>query len=498
MRILPKGNYVNGSFIKPSQVDGYIERVSPADLSDSIGRFAVSVASAQAAVEAALAAFPDWRDAPPDERAAALRRYSENLDTHRDRLANAIVRETGKPHWEAQREVDLMRKKVDITLEDGLADVAAFGSGGTSGVCRYRPMGVVAVLAPFNYPGHLPNGHFVPALATGCTVVMKPSQLTPATGQIMADIIDRSKLPRGVFNLVQGEGSTVGHALATDDRVRVVALTGSTSVGRKIQAETAHQDKILALEMGGKNATIVLDDADLDRAAYEIAMSAFITTGQRCTCTSRVIAQDTIVDELTEKLKERTEAIRVGFPFDDDVFCGPLVSENARAGFLEAIEGGRAEGAEVVVEGGPLELEGHAGCYVRPSIHRVKKADPASRYQLDEHFGPDLCIVPVSDDDEAIAVNAMSRFGLALSVFTADRTRYDYIRVRSREGCINLNSGTVGASSRLPFGGTKDSGNYRASALHAVRYCTYPVSSIEDERTGNEGLTDLPGFPSAS
>jgi len=255
-RILPKGNYINGSFLKPTRIDGYLERVNPANLADKGARFPVSLASVDHAVQCARQAFKVWRDTPVLERSAALRRFRENLDAHRDRLADTITRESGKPRWESLAEVNLMMAKVDITLEAGVSDVADFGPGGTAGLCRYRPLGVAAVLGPFNFPGHLPAGRFVPALATGNTVVVKPSGLTPGVGQVLSDLIDRSRFPRGVFNLVQG-GEDVGRALAAHPQVDAVFLTGKWETGFSIQKETLGQTrKLLALQMGAKNAAI--------------------------------------------------------------------------------------------------------------------------------------------------------------------------------------------------------------------------------------------------
>ena len=284
-RILPKGNYINGSFLKPSKIDNYIERVNPANLADRGAKFPVSLASVDHAVSVARTAFKTYRDSPLLDRTAALRRFRENLDAHRDRLADAITRESGKPRWESLAEINLMMAKVDITLEAGLADVSEFGAGGNAGVCRYRPMGVVVVLGPFNFPGHQPFGHIIPALATGNTVIFKPSPLTPGVGQVLADLIDRSKFQRGAFSLIQGDAD-VGRALAIHPQVDVVCLTGRWETGLSIQHDTVGQArKLLALETGAKNTALVLDDAALDRTAYEIAFSAYVTAGQRCTST---------------------------------------------------------------------------------------------------------------------------------------------------------------------------------------------------------------------
>ena len=491
-RILPKGNYINGSFLKPTKVDGYVERPNPGNLADRGARFPVSLGSVDHAVSCAAQAFKKWRDTPMLERGAALRRFRENLDAHRDRLADAITRESGKPRWESLAEVNLMMAKVDITLEAGMQDVADFGPGGSAGVCRYRPLGVMAVLAPVNFPGHHSSGHFLPALAAGCTIVMKPSPMTPGVGQVIADLVDRSKFPRGVFNMVQGDAD-MGRALAAHPGVDVVALTGKWETGLEVQKATLGSPrKLLALQMGAKNSAIVLDDAALDRTAYEIAFSAFVTAGQRCTCTSRVLVTHDVAAKLVPKLAAYARGIVVGDPFDENVFMGPLVSDVAVKRLIQLIDSATAAGAEPIVAGGKASV-GKDGWYVRPSIHRMKVIGQ-SAYEVEEIFGPDLAVYEIEDVDHAIEVSAKSDWGMALSVFTGSRELYDKVRRESREGIVNWNRGTVGASSRLPIGGTGKSGNYRATALHAVRYATVPVSSMEDEAPTMEGLNTPPGF----
>lgn len=491
-KILPKGNYINGSFLKPTKIDNYIERPNPGNLADRGGRFPVSIGSVDHAVSCAQQAYKKWRDTPFLERAAALRRFRENLDAHRDRLADAITRESGKPRWESLAEVNLMMAKVDITLEAGVADVADFGPGGNAGICRYRPMGVVAVLGPFNFPGHLSCGHFLPALATGNTIVFKPSHLTPSVGQVMSDLFDRSKFPRGVFNMVQG-GEDAGKALASHPAVDVVCLTGSWETGLAIQKETVGQPrKLLVLQMGAKNASIVLDDANLDRTAYEIAFSAFVTAGQRCTSTARVFVTHEIAPKLVPKLAAYAKGIVVGDPFDENTFMGPLATDLAVKRLIKAVDEITAAGAEPIAAGGPAQV-GKDGWYLRPSIHRLKVLGQTF-YETEELFAPDLAIYEVEDADHAIEWNNKSEYGLALAVFTAKRELYDHVRHGSREGIVNWNRGTVGASSRLPFGGSGRSGNHRPTALHAVRYATFPVSSMEDDAPTMEGMNVPPGF----
>ncbi len=492
-KILPKGNYINGSFLKPTKVDGYLERPNPANLADRGGRFPVSLASVDHAVSCAKQAFRLWRDTPILERAAALRRFRENLDAHRDRLADAITRESGKPRWESLAEINLMMAKVDITLEAGLSDVADFGPGGNAGICRYRPIGVVAVLGPYNFPGHLSFGHFIPALATGNTVVLKPSPLTPGVGQVLADLVDRSKFPRGVFNMVQGDAD-VGQALATNAQTDVVCLTGTWETGLAIQKATLGQPrKLLALQMGAKNSAVVLDDAALDRTAYEIAFSAWVTAGQRCTSTSRVFVVHDVAQKLLEKLAAYARGIVVGEPFDDNTFMGPLGSEAAVKRYIRLVDAATKAGAEPIVPGGPAKVAGKEGWYVRPSLHRLAVLGQGP-YETEELFGPDLAVYEIEDVDHAIEATSKNDYGLALAVFTSKRELYEQVRRESKEGIVNWNRGTVGASSRLPFGGTGKSGNWRPTALHAVRYSTHPVASMEDDAPTMDGVNVPPGF----
>ena len=494
-RVLPKGNYINGSFLKPAKVDHYLERINPGNFADKGARFPVSLGAVEQAVASAKAAAPIWRDTSALDRAAALRRFRENLDAHRDRLADQITRESGKPRWESLAEINLMMAKVDVTLEAGLSDVADFGSGGNAGICRYKPLGVCVVLGPFNFPGHLPCGHFLPALATGNAVVFKPSALTPGVGQILADLVDRSRFPRGVFNMIQGDAD-VGRALAIHSDVQGVFVTGRWETGLSIQHDTVGQvRKLLALETGAKNAAIVLDGEAMERTAYEIAFSAFVTAGQRCTSTSRVFVVKEFAPKLVERLAAWARGVRIGDPFDDATFMGPLGSEGAVKRLIRGVDAATAAGAEPVVPGGAGHV-GKDGFYVRPSIHKMKALGD-TLYETEELFAPDLAIYEVDDVESAIEHNNRSQYGLALSVFTAKRDLFEKVRRESREGIVNWNRGTVGASSRLPLGGTGRSGNFRPTGLHAVRYATFPVSSMEDEHPTMDGVNIPPGFAPA-
>jgi succinylglutamic semialdehyde dehydrogenase len=478
-----RGDLIGGEFTLPERVDGQFLKQSPADLSDTILRVEFSYDHIDQAVKAARKAFADWSMLQPSDRVAAVMRVKEELSKRADEMAEVISRETGKPLWESKTEVNAMLNKFDITKEHSLKHVADVRLENAlpkvDGYVRYRARGVMVVLGPFNFPGHLPNGHFVPALMTGNTVVFKPSEFTPATGQILAEIFSAAGLPTGVFNLVHGGGET-GSRLADHHGVDGVLFTGSYDVGLKIKEKTlTHFWKILALEMGGKNATMVWEDADLNKAIFETLQGSFLTAGQRCSCTARIILHRKIAQEFTERFYEAAKKIRIGHWSRDDVFMGPLISEKAVEKYLRFQEIAQREGAEKVMRGKVFEAE-HRGHYVTPSIYKVAKYDPSSVYQKSEIFGPNVCLYEVDDLDEAIAINDGPQFGLVASVFTKDRKNYERVLQRARVGLVNWNRTTNGASSKLPFGGLGKSGNDRPAADFAVYYCTVPVASLED------------------
>ncbi|MFQ5515444.1 MAG: aldehyde dehydrogenase family protein [Myxococcota bacterium] len=490
-----RGDLIDGRFVRPAGATGELRLEDPGDLGALDGAFPFSVEALESAVEAARHAHPAWRDAHPEERAAYLRRFATCIELERDRLAQLIAREVGKPLWEAATEVDAMVAKVEITLGPGLELIRerSFESGpGQRARWRAHARGVLAVLGPFNFPGHLLHGHVVPALATGNTVVVKPSEHAPATGQLYAELAQRAGFPPGVLNLVQGDGQ-VGARLASHPDVQGVLFTGSYAVGRRILEATLDQPfKIVALEMGGKNAVLVCADADPGQAAHAIAYGAAITTGQRCSATSRVIVERPRADELIERLVRVFGGIHIGYGLDEDVFMGPLISAAARERHARVLELAREEGAEILLEGGPVEGP-RRGHYVRPSLHRVDRVSRTSPYQAEEHFVPDVHVVVVEDFDEAVAALGCSDYGLAGSVFTSSRERFEHVLRESRLGLLNWNTSTVGASSNLPFGGVGRSGNDRPAGVMSTLYCTYPIASLE--RLDPEPLPTPPGFP---
>ncbi|MDC0980108.1 aldehyde dehydrogenase family protein [Bdellovibrionales bacterium] len=510
--ISSKGNFIEGSFRPVKEESGRLRVVSPGDLSEVVFEGPFSISSVNDACLAARRAASSWQRLSNEERGERLRRIGELLLSRERDLAEAISREVGKPLWESLEEVKAMIAKVAVTLDQSMALVEESRvpeiQPGLEGVTRYRARGVMAVLGPFNFPGHLPNGHIIPALATGNTVVFKPSEKTPLTGQIFAEIIEAAELPPGVFNMIQGDAE-IGKRLVAEDLIDGVLFTGSYNVGLKIKQEVINQHwKILALEMGGKNSSIVWKDANLDQAINENLVSSFITSGQRCSCTSRIFVHEEIYDQYLEGFYEASKQIEIGH-WRDPVFMGPLISENIVKNYIRYQEIASREGARCVMRGKSLELS-PSGHYVTPSIYEVDEYNPKSVYQRTELFSPNVAVYKIrdkiqdkiSDQDNSNLYKEINHpgFGLALSVFTEDRELFEEAYREVKVGIANWNRGTVGASSRLPFWGIGKSGNDRPSAHFAVRYCTVPVASLEGSSDRSlepkmPGLTLFKGGP---
>ena len=464
--------------------------LSPADASDEVGRFAVADGAAvDRAVARAREAFPAWRDAGLDARAAVLRRFAALAAERAPQLAELIAREVGKALWDARGEAALLAPKVDVTLAEGL-ELVATHEAAPGARATYHPRGVLSVLGPFNFPAHLPNGHIVPALATGNTVVFKPSEHAPAVGAWMAALWKEAGLPSGVLEVVQG-GGTTGHELAVHDDIDAVLFTGSYAVGRALREATLGQPgKLLALELGGRNAIAVQGDADLELAVAETALSIAVTTGQRCSCASRVFVHPSLIDPFCERLAAVLSGVRIGAPLEEGVFMGPLVS---RAAFEKVVHM-RALSAEA---GGERILEvdpGRPVPFVGPGLVRFAACEQTHASQREEIFGPEACIYPVHDLDEAIAAINDSDYGLVASIFTRDRARFEAAVGRVETGLLNWNKGTTGASGKLPFGGEKKSGNARPAGVTSTVYCTRPQAHLESE-AAFDPATLPPGMP---
>jgi succinylglutamic semialdehyde dehydrogenase len=488
------GDLINGKFVVPSSPDGEIKDSSPADLSDQLGVFPYSHSHVDEAVRAARDAYLPWARKTLDERKAYLMRLKEIFDSQKELLAEAISRDTGKPKWETLTEAQALSSKIDITVNFSLDLVkeehVSNALPQVEGVIRHKPRGVMAVVGPFNFPAHLPNGHIVPALLMGNTVVFKPSEQTPLVGQVYAQCFEKAGFPQGVFNMIQGDGES-GRKLVIHEGVDGILFTGSYEVGLKIKQETLnHYWKILALEMGGKNATVVWKDADIDKAIYETLVGAYMTTGQRCACTSRVVLHTEIAEKFTERFYQAAKRLTIGH-WSENPFMGPLINASAVEKYIRFQEIANRENCESLMRGKTLDLK-YKGFYVTPSIHLVKKFDGNSVYQKSEIFGPNVGIITTSDFDEALSMVNSSGYGLVMALFSKDSALYQKALLEARVGLLNFNRTTNGASSRLPFGGMGKSGNDRPSAHYAIQYCSIPVASLEDP-TGFDVTKMLPG-----
>jgi succinylglutamic semialdehyde dehydrogenase len=439
-------------------------------------------AAIPALVERARAALRDWSTRPVEERAAILQHYAATLKDRTEDIARDIARETGKPLWETRTEIASMIGKVAVSIA-AQAERAGSRRADTAfgrAVLRHKPHGVMAVLGPYNFPGHLPNGHIVPALLAGNSVIFKPSEETPLTGQHMARALHDAGVPEHVFQLVQG-GRDQGAALIGAD-IDGLLFTGSATTGahfRRVMIDRPHL--ILALELGGNNPLIAWGDPETMAAA--IVQSAFITTGQRCSCARRLIIPDGIEGNATiEAVHTLAVRLRIG-SWDDpeEPYMGPLISARAAQASLDAVAALRAKGAKALL---PFERLDRSDAFVTPGIYDVTGIDVPDA----EIFAPVLQVIRVRDFDAAIEAANRTSFGLSAGLLSDDAALWDRFLAGSRAGVVNWNRPTTGAAANMPFGGLGASGNHRPSAYYAADYCAYPVASFEAD-----SIADLTG-----
>ncbi len=469
------GDFIGGRFLPPEGQP--LRSTCPAD-----GRVVLETAWDPAriahACEAAHDALAAWRATPFDARVEALGRFREALRERGEGLAEAVTAETGKLRAEARAEVaglvgrfDAVAARIREDMRDGPLP------GHPHEIVRHHPLGVVGVIGPFNFPLHLCHAHVVPALMLGNTVVVKPSEVAPLAAQRYAEAALAAGLPPGVLNVVAGLGPA-GAALVSNPRLRGLAFTGSWATGRRILEATLDRPEVLvALEMGGKNTAVVLDDADLRQAAHELVVGGYLTTGQRCTCTDRVLVSEPLRGRLIDALARVVSELTMGHPDDPASFAGPLATLAQKERFLAAVATGEAGGAERVARGRAPD----GAAFVAPTLHVLPPGlHHIAGYTDTEIFGPDLHVESVRDDDEAIAILNGSEAGLANAVFTADRARFERFYRETTSGLVNWNRSTNQASPRLPFGGTGKSGNYRPAGAWAPRNLAVPVAIQEN------------------
>ncbi|MEE4233629.1 succinylglutamate-semialdehyde dehydrogenase [Pseudomonas viridiflava] len=429
------------------------------------------------AVQAARQAFPGWARRSLQERIDVLEAFAARLKHHADDLARCIGEETGKPLWESATEVTTMVNKVAISVQSYRERTGEKSGplGDATAVLRHKPHGVVAVFGPYNFPGHLPNGHIVPALLAGNTVLFKPSELTPKVAELTVKCWIEAGLPAGVLNLLQGDRET-GIALAANLGIDGLFFTGSSRTGNALHQQFAGRpDKILALEMGGNNPLVVDEVQDVDAAVYTVIQSAFISAGQRCTCARRLLVpQGEWGDAFLARLVAVSETIEVGsFDQQPAPFMGSVISLDAALGLLDAQRILLAKGAVSLLE---MRQPLAQSALLTPGIIDVTAVSVRSDEEL---FGPLLQVVRYADFDAAIAEANDTHYGLAAGLLSDSEARYQQFWLESRAGIVNWNKQLTGAASSAPFGGVGASGNHRASAYYAADYCAYPVASLE-------------------
>ena len=438
-----------------------------------------TAAQVNAAVAAARDAFSQWAACSLDGRIAVLERFAACLKARADEVARTIGEETGKPLWEAATEVNSMVGKVAISIQSYRERTGEKSGplGDATAVLRHKPHGVVAVFGPYNFPGHLPNGHIVPALLAGNCVLFKPSELTPKVAELTVQCWIEAGLPAGVLSLLQG-GRETGIALAGHPGIDGLFFTGSSRTGNLLHAQFAGRpEKILALEMGGNNPLIVDQVADVDAAVYTIIQSAFISAGQRCTCARRLLVpQGAWGDALLARLVQVAGQLRVG-RFDEQPapFMGSVISLQAAAQLMQAQQQLLAKGATALL----AMTQPQAGAaLLTPGILDVTAVHERAD---EEFFGPLLQVIRYASFESAIAEANATVYGLAAGLLSDSRARFEQFWLHSRAGIVNWNKQLTGAASTAPFGGIGASGNHRASAYYAADYCAYPVAGLESE-----------------
>lgn len=482
-RLLRRGDYIWGSFVKPERVAGYVVGVNPGDRGDVLGRFPFSEASVDDAIGSAARGATVWRNSAISERAQALRRYREVLSKQQERFAILIAREVGKPLWEARQEVISAVRAIDLLLEEGLSMVEPRVLDEREARADWLARGVVGILAPYNLPLLIPTLQAGAALVGGNTVVLKPSKFTPGVGQGIAEIFDRCKLPRGVFNMVHGSGSGVGTRIATHPSLDALLFSGSFTTAQAIRRATADRPELPALyQCGGKGCAILTDDCDLDRAVYEVMVGAWLTAGQRHNSTGRVIVTKGIFEKFCAQLTRRTRKVSVGYGFDPEVLFGPVISENFRTRYRRYGRTLLSRGHTPLIEAANREVPGRRGFYVEPAIYWVNWEN-GHGFLNEEPPGPSLLVYRVANWEEAVALHNQLVYRLSTSIFVDPEARYlDDMKARLKTGALNINRGTIGASLRLPSVGLGRASNGVPAGIELVRFLSTPRATLVETR----------------
>ncbi|MBJ6986705.1 MULTISPECIES: aldehyde dehydrogenase family protein [unclassified Devosia] len=466
-------NLIDGEWVGS---DG-VENINPSNLSDVVGVYArASVDDTTAAIAAAKAAFPAWSRSGLLERHGILRKASDEILARKAELGELLAREEGKTLPEAIGEVTRAAQIFDFFSGEVLrltGEVMASVRPGVGVEITREPIGVVGIITPWNFPIAIPAWKIAPALAYGNTVVIKPADLVPASTWAIVDILQRAGLPKGVLNLVMGKGSVVGQTLLDSPDVAALSFTGSVGTGRRVAEASIKHNRKFQLEMGGKNPVLVLDDADLKVAVESVAQSAFFSTGQRCTASSRVIVTEGIHDKFVEDLAERTRNLRVGAALDKDTEIGPVVDPSQLKQDTDYIAIGQAEGAKLVAGGGRVQKDTE-GYFLQPAL--FTEATNSMRIAREEIFGPVAAVIKVKDYEEGLAICNDTEFGLSAGIVTTSLKYSTHFKRNVEAGMVMVNVPTAGVDFHVPFGGRKGSsygpreqGRYAAEFFTVVK-----------------------------
>lgn len=483
------GNYFNGNFHLPATtgplaVENIIKRSCPGDLSLKLWETPVDYKDVDKVIESATIGFKTWKKLSQEERNQYLRAYQNEVKKRQEEIALAIAYETGKPLWDAKTEAASVVAKVAVTLEESLPRIFNKKIENilpkTIGHVVYKPIGPSLVIGPFNFPCHLANGQILSSLVAGNSIIFKPSEKTCYSAQLLIECFHAANFPEGVVNLIQGDGE-IARRLLKEKSIKGVFFTGSKEVGKKILEITHHDlSKLVSLELGGKNTTILHSDANQDHALTELLKSCFLSSGQRCTSTSIVAIHRSISENFLTRFHDMAKKIIIDHPveFSREPFMGPLIDQGAVDAYLLFMGMAKREGIQEIMRGKQIEKT-KKGYYVSPSIHFAEKWNNDSHFLQSEIFGPNVTFIPYDTIEEAIAIANATEYGLAAAIFTKDLKIFQLCLEDIDSGLVNLNRSTVGASAKLPFGGVKNSGNYRPAALTTIDACVYQMSCLE-------------------
>ncbi len=494
MKYQLKGNYFHGKFHHPhaheKSPDRSISRSCPADLETILWEMHIRYEVVDKIVESAVEGQSRWRKTSIDEKVSTLRRFKECVLIKAESMSEAIALETGKPFWEAKTEIFALINKIDIIINHSLQRILPkhFSdlSPGTNGHLYYRPIGPCLIIGPFNFPCNIANNQIACALMAGNSIIFKPSEKTSYSGQLLIECYHEAGFPTGVINLAQGDGE-LSRRILKEKAIKGIFFTGSLEAGKKILANTYHDlSKLVALELGGKNSSIVCKDADFNLALRELIKACFLTSGQRCISTAIVPIHRSQYEEFIEKFHCIAKTIVIDHPIVHDIepFMGPLVDQQALENYLLYMGMAKREGIEEIMRGKHLERK-HSGYYVSPSIHLASSFNKNSHFLTNEIFGPNCTFIPFDEIEEAIQISNSTEFGLAASIFSSDIKNYYKCLEEIDAGQINFNRSTIGANPQLPFGGVKNSGNYHPAGITTIDSCVFQLAGLEAYDTQN-------------